>query len=85
MVMTNCGSPPPATASLAAGGVLENCLRQTAVTINGNGDVMGSVVANDLTLVGNAAFHYDESLANSGETNEPIIVPRWRRLRKRSS
>ena len=33
------------------------------VKINGNGDVMGSIVANKVTLVGNAAFHYDEALA----------------------
>jgi hypothetical protein len=34
------------------------------VTINGNGDVLGSIVANDITVVGNAFFHYDESLAD---------------------
>ncbi len=50
-----------------------------SVTINGNGNVMGSVVANDITLVGNAAFHYDESLANSGE-NTPFGITKWREL-----
>lgn len=52
---------------------------QGSVTINGNGDVMGSVVANDITLVGNAAFHYDESLADFGGAN-PFRVSVWREL-----
>ncbi len=34
------------------------------VTIHGNGDMMGSIVARDITLTGNAAFHYDASLAD---------------------
>jgi hypothetical protein len=50
-----------------------------SVTINGNGNVMGSVVANDITLVGNAAFHYDESLAHSGD-NTPFGITKWREL-----
>lgn len=52
---------------------------QGSVKINGNGDVMGSVVANDITLVGNAAFHYDESLGNFGGNN-PYRVTRWDEL-----
>lgn len=52
---------------------------QGSVTINGNGDVCGSVVANDITLVGNAAFHYDESLADFGGNN-PFRVSVWREL-----
>lgn len=52
---------------------------QGSVKINGNGDVMGSVVANDITLVGNAAFHYDESLADFG-ANNPFRVSVWREL-----
>jgi hypothetical protein len=50
-----------------------------SVKINGNGDVMGSVVANDITVVGNAAFHYDESLGNFGGGN-PFRVTRWNEL-----
>jgi hypothetical protein len=50
-----------------------------AVTINGNGDVMGSVVADTITLTGNAAFHYDEALATYG-TAAPYGVARWREL-----
>lgn len=49
------------------------------VTINGNGDVCGSVVAKNITLTGNAAFHYDESLANFGGGN-PYRVSRWSEL-----
>lgn len=49
------------------------------VKINGNGDVMGSVVANNITVVGNAAFHYDESLANWGGNN-PFGIVKWREL-----
>jgi hypothetical protein len=56
------------------------------VTINGNGDVMGSVVANNITMVGNAQFHYDESLgqfafgtpADSGDS--ALTIYRWREL-----
>ncbi len=47
--------------------------------INGNGDVCGSVVANDITLVGNAAFHYDESLADFGGNN-PFRISLWREI-----
>lgn len=36
------------------------------VSLNGNGDMMGSVVAQDIKLTGNAAFHYDEALAYYG-------------------
>lgn len=49
------------------------------VKINGNGDVMGSIVANNITIVGNAAFHYDESLANWG-ANNPYGIVKWREL-----
>jgi hypothetical protein len=56
---------------------------QGSVKVNGNGDVMGSIVANDITLVGNAAFHYDESLANFGGNN-PFRVSIWKELTKAS-
>ncbi len=49
------------------------------VAINGNGNVMGSVVANQITLTGNAAFHYDESLSNYGD-NTSFSVDKWREL-----
>ncbi|HEX2852096.1 MAG TPA: hypothetical protein VHO24_02575 [Opitutaceae bacterium] len=50
-----------------------------AVSIHGNGDVMGSVVARDITLTGNAAFHYDEALAETGAT-APFGISKWREL-----
>lgn len=49
------------------------------VTINGNGDIMGSVVARNIKLTGNAAFHYDESLAER-DANEPFTIAKWREL-----
>ncbi len=51
---------------------------QGSVKINGNGDVAGSVVANDITVVGNAQFHYDESLGNFG--GNPYRVAAWNEL-----
>ena len=50
-----------------------------SVTIVGNGDVMGSVVANDIKVTGEANFHYDESLGNFGGGN-PFRVTRWDEL-----
>jgi hypothetical protein len=49
------------------------------VKVNGNGDVMGSIVAKDITFVGNAKFHYDESLANEGG-DAPFGIGKWREL-----
>ncbi len=50
-----------------------------AVTINGNGDVMGAIVADTITLTGNAAFHYDEALGRYGAST-PFGIARWREL-----
>jgi len=52
---------------------------QGTVNIVGNGSISGSVVANNITLTGNAAFHYDESLANFGGGN-PYRISRWREI-----
>lgn len=49
------------------------------VKINGNGNVMGSVVGNTITLTGNAEFHYDESLADFGD-NAGFSISKWREL-----
>jgi hypothetical protein len=49
------------------------------VKVSGNGDVMGSLVASSITLAGNAAFHYDESLAER-ESNAPFTIAKWREL-----
>lgn len=57
-----------------------------SVTIVGNGDILGSVVGNDITLTGNAMFHYDESLGtpdwnkNSDSGSTPLKVAQWREL-----
>ncbi len=50
-----------------------------AVTINGNGDVMGAIVGQTITFTGNAGFHYDESLANYGD-NTPFRAVNWQEL-----
>ena len=47
--------------------------------INGNGDVEGSFVANDVVMVGNAAFHYDESLGQFGGRS-PYGISKWTEL-----
>lgn len=52
---------------------------QGAVTVNGNGSISGSVVANTITMTGNANFHFDESLANFGGGN-PFRVSKWKEL-----
>ena len=49
------------------------------IKINGDGDVMGAVVGEEITLTGNALFHYDESLANWG-ANTPFGIYRWREI-----
>jgi type II secretory pathway pseudopilin PulG len=66
---------------IAGNGVLSGLIYapQGSVAINGNGDVCGSVVANDITVVGNAAFHYDESLGDFGGNN-PFRISLWREL-----
>jgi hypothetical protein len=66
---------------IAGNGVLSAVVYapQGSVKINGNGDVSGSVVANDITVVGNATFHYDESLGNFGGNN-PYRVSLWKEL-----
>ncbi|WP_414663209.1 DUF7305 domain-containing protein [Horticoccus sp. 23ND18S-11] len=66
---------------IAGNGVLSAVVYapQGSLKINGNGDVGGSFVANDITLVGNAAFHYDESLGNFGGSN-PFRVSIWQEL-----
>jgi len=49
------------------------------VKLNGNGDIMGAVVAKSITFTGNASFHYDESLAREG-SDTPFGISRWREL-----
>lgn len=49
------------------------------VTLNGNGSMMGAIVARDITLTGNAAFHYDTSLADLID-HAPYGAASWRLL-----
>lgn len=67
--------------AIAGNGVLSAVVYapQGSVRINGNGDVCGSVVANNINVVGNASFHYDESLANM-DTGNPYGITSWREL-----
>ncbi len=53
------------------------------VKIHGNPDVMGSIVANNITVVGNSKFHYDEALANFGGSN-PYGIVKWLELTSES-
>lgn len=66
---------------IAGNGVLSAVVYapQGSIKINGNGDVCGSVVGNDITVVGNASFHYDESLADLGGNN-PFRISSWKEL-----
>ena len=66
---------------LAGNGVLSGVVYAPfgSVKINGNGDVCGSIVANDITVVGNATFHYDESLSEM-DGNSPYRVSSWREI-----
>ena len=49
------------------------------VDIHGNPDVMGSIVANNITVRGDSKFHYDEALANWGGNN-PFGIVKWLEL-----
>lgn len=49
------------------------------ITVNGNGDVMGAFTGRTLRFTGNAAFHYDESLANL-DAHMPYGMTGWREI-----
>lgn len=72
---------PTQDIDIAGNGQLSACLYAPngSVDINGTGDVCGSIVANDITVTGNAQFHYDEALATL-EGNVPYRVSRWKEL-----
>lgn len=71
----------PQSIHLAGNGALKAVVYAPGadVQINGDGDVMGAIVARAITLTGNADFHYDESLAEFGD-DQPYGVVRWRSL-----
>ena len=76
-----CTSAVPQNISIAGNGTLTGlCYAPNGdLTINGNGDVSGSFVANEIRVTGNANFHYDESLA-SLDTGNPYGISKWREL-----
>lgn len=50
-----------------------------SIEMHGNGSMSGSIVANNITMTGNANFHYDESLDEPDGTN-PYRIARWEEL-----
>ncbi|MES1194764.1 MAG: hypothetical protein ABUL65_02645, partial [Opitutus sp.] len=80
LLSTN-NSPGGQSIQVAGNGALRSVVYapNADVKINGNGDVMGAVVARNITLTGNAYFHYDESLARSA-SDTPFGVQDWREL-----
>jgi Tfp pilus assembly protein PilX len=74
-------SPAGQTIHIAGNGAIKAAIYAPNgdIQINGNGDVMGSLVGREVTFTGNANFHYDESLASEGEGG-PFKVTRWREL-----
>lgn len=50
------------------------------VEIKGNGNVSGAAVGEDITVTGNAAFHYDLNLKNL-DSDGSYSISRWRELR----
>ena len=50
-----------------------------ALKIGGNGAVSGAMVSDSAQLVGNGAFHYDESLGRIGP-NRGFILTSWTEL-----
>lgn len=74
-------APGSQSVHVAGNGALKTALYapNADVKINGNGDVMGAVVGHTVTFTGNAAFHYDESLAH-GDEGAPFGITRWREL-----
>lgn len=55
----------------------------STINVNGNGNVLGALVGQNVTFTGNAAFHYDESLAQEN-TDTPFGVLTWRELTEAS-
>lgn len=74
-------SPAGQSIQVAGNGALRAIIyaAKADIKINGNGDAMGSFVGRTITLTGNAAFHYDESLVNFGG-NASFKVEKWREL-----
>ena len=54
------------------------------VTILGNGEVRGAIVADTITFTGNANFHYDQALGRLGD-HAPFKAAGWRLLSGQSA
>jgi hypothetical protein len=69
------------TISIAGNGALSGAIYApgASVTIAGNRDVLGSIVANDITFAGSVLFHQDESLAKL-TTAAPYRLTSWNEL-----
>jgi hypothetical protein len=78
---TATSTSPTQSVDVTGNGALKSIVYapQADITIRGNGDVMGSIVGNNISVAGNASFHYDESLANWGGTN-PYGITSWKEL-----
>jgi hypothetical protein len=50
------------------------------VQMHGNGNISGAVVGDNITMSGNAAFHYDVNLKNLDDDGS-FSISRWRELR----
>lgn len=81
IINTNTSTTTTPTVKIAGNGDLKAVVDapNANVTINGNGNVMGSVIGKNIELTGNAAFHYDESLADDTVGN-PFRVSKWKEL-----
>ena len=74
-------SPTPQDIAVTGNGAFKGLIYAPNgnIQINGNGDIMGAAVGNQINLTGNAAFHYDESLAGWGSST-PFGVYKWREI-----
>jgi hypothetical protein len=77
----NATSEGEQSLSLSGNGVLSGVVYapNANVTITGNGDTLGAVVGNQVTMSGNGSFHYDSSLANFGSSGLWNLT-KWREL-----
>lgn len=66
---------------ISGGGTFSGCIYAPngSVTLTGDGDMWGSVVAEDIDVSGEASFHYDEALGNLSGGN-PFRVGSWKEL-----
>lgn len=79
----SCGSPAvPATWSLSggSGSAFSVYAPNHPVTLSGNGDVFGAVVASTYTATGGGKLHYDEALARRSSDKLVVQKSSWSML-----